>query len=351
MPFWKGDSPGRPLEYGRAIGALCRTLREMPRNEAMQLLIQKHSLTERAAINLLQYLDDQVEAVGVVPDDRTIVVERYMDEMGDWRVCILSHFGSKVHAPWAMAIEAMLRRESDVEVDLLWTDDGIVVRFPEADDPPPIELVLPDPDEVEELVVRQLGGSALFGGRFREAAGRALLFPRRYPGQRTPLWQQRRKAADLLQAAGQYGSFPIILEAYRECLRDVFDMPALVELLREVRRRTVRTVAVTTRTPSPFAATLLFNYVANFMYEYDESISQRRALALSVDQNQLRELLGEEGLRELLDPDALEELELSLQHLTPERHARHPDALHDMLLRLGDLSLEEIAARVTATPR
>jgi ATP-dependent Lhr-like helicase len=358
MPFWHGDRAARPLEFGRAIGALCRTLREVPRAEALQTLTQKHSLTEGAARNLMQYLDEQAEATGVLPDDRTLVVERYLDEMGDWRVCLLSPFGSRVHAPWAMAISAMIAERSDVEVDILWTDDGIVARFPEADEPPPVEIMIPDPDEVEDQVIRQLatggaveGGmnssSALFASRFREAAGRALLLPRRYPGQRSPLWQQRKRSADLLRAAAQYRSFPIILEAYRECLRDVFDMPALIELLREVRRRTVRTVAVTTRSPSPFASALMFNYVASFIYGGDAPLAERRAQALAVDQSQLRELLGEVELRELLDPEALDTLELQLQHLTEERRARHPDALHDLLIRLGDLDLDEVRSRVS----
>jgi ATP-dependent Lhr-like helicase len=358
MPFWHGDRAGRPLGFGRAIGALCRELRSVPEEQAIQRLIERHDLTEVAARNLLQYLEDQFEAAGVVPDDRTIVVERTLDEMGDWRVCLLSPFGSKILAPWAMAIAAMVRDAADPEIDILWTDDGIVARFPEADEPPAAEAVIPDPDEVEDLVIRQLGAggsarqmavgappTALFASRFREAAARALLLPRRHPGRRAPLWQQRKRAADLLAATAKYGSFPIILEAYRECLRDVFDMPALIELLRQVRRREVRVATVTTRAPSPFAASLMFNYVANFIYEGDSPLAERRAQALLVDPAQLRDLLGEAELRELLDPDALEQLELQLQHLTPERQARHPDALHDLLLRLGDLSLEEIRAR------
>ena len=358
MPFWHGDSPGRPLEFGRAIGALCRTLRELPRAQALNLLMERHALTEGAARNLLQYLDDQAEAAGLVPDDRTLVVERYMDEMGDWRICLLSPFGSKVHAPWAMAIGAMVRERTDLEIDILWTDDGIVARFPEADEPPPIEAIIPDPDEVEELVIRQLGAggsarqsgggapaNALFASKFREAAGRALLLPKKRPGQRAPLWQQRKKAQELLQAAAGFGSFPMILETYRECLRDVFDMPALIELLREIRRRSIRVVPVNTRAPSPFAASLLFNYVANFIYEGDSPLAERRAQVLSVDPGQLRELLGEVELRELLDADALEQLELQLQHLTPERKVRNPDGLHDLLIRLGDLSYEDVLAR------
>jgi ATP-dependent Lhr-like helicase len=362
MPFWHGESAGRPLEFGKAIGALTRTLRSLPYDEAMELLKTKHSLDESAARNLLQYLEDQVEAAGAAPDDRNIVVESYRDEMGDWRVCILSPFGGKVHAPWAMAIGAMVRDRSDFEVDILWTDDGIVVRFPETDEPPDVEWVLPDPEEVEDLVIRQLsaggGGAheahqgapvnALFASRFREAAARALLLPRRHPGQRAPLWQQRKRAADLLKATSKFGSFPIVLETFRECLQDVFDMPALVSLLTELRSREIRVIPVTTRTPSPFAAALMFNYVANFIYEGDSPLAERRAQALLVDPSQLRELLGEAELRELLDADALEALELYLQHLTPERTAKHADGLHDLLIRLGDLSHGELMARVTS---
>ncbi|MCC2672835.1 MAG: putative ATP-dependent helicase lhr, partial [Armatimonadetes bacterium] len=368
MPFWHGDSASRPLEFGRAIGALSRTLRELMERggpptdgvePAARHLMEHHDLTEGAARNLLQYLRDQLDAAGALPDDRTIVVERYMDEMGDWRVCILSPFGGKVHGPWAMAIGAMIRERTDLEMDIVWTDDGIVVRLPESDEPPPIDAVIPDPDEVEDLVIRQLavggGGAravgtssvptALFASRFREAAARALLLPRKHAGQRAPLWQQRKRAADLLHATAQYGAFPIILETYRECLRDIFDIPALVQLLREIRRRDIRTVAVTSKSPSPFAASLMFNYVTNFMYEGDAPMAERRAQALMIDQSRLRDLLGEIDLRELLDGDALEALELDLQHLAEDRRARHADGLHDLLIRLGDLSHAEMLAR------
>ena len=359
MPFWHGESAGRPLEFGRAIGALTRTLRELSDEDAHKLLVEKHMLDELAAKNLIQYLRDQEAAAGAVPDDKTIVIESYKDDMGDWRVCILSPFGSKVHAPWAMAIGAIVREMTDYEIDVLWTDDGIVVRFPEADEPPSAETVIPDPDEVEDLVIRQLGAGgaarqsgqgapavALFASRFRENAARALLLPRKFPGQRAPLWQQRKRSAELLQATIKYGGFPIILETYRECLRDVFDMPALQELLRDIRTRAVRVVPVTTRTPSPFAAALMFNYVANFIYEGDAPLAERRAQALSVDPSQLRELLGDVELRELLDADSLTELELYLAHLTPERAARHADGLNDLFIRLGDLSRAEIESRV-----
>lgn len=349
MPFWKGEGLGRSRVLGEAVGRLCRTLRDLVRrggrSEAMQFLQETHRLTPRGARNLLEYLADQERAAGVVPDDRTLVVERYLDDLGDWRVCILSPFGGRVHAPWALAIRARLREERGIEVETIWADDGIVVRFPESEEPPAGEWLLLDPDELDGLVVRQLGQSAHFAARFREAAGRALLLPRRYPGHRTPLWQQRRKAGDLLQAAAEYGSFPLILEAYRECLQDDFDLPALRELLVQIRQRSVRVVTIDSRSPSPFAAALLFGYVARFMYEGDAPLAELRAQALTVDPAHLRELLGEVELYELLDHDALEDLERELQCLVERRSIRTADGLHDLLLRLGDLAGTEIAAR------
>jgi len=355
MPFWRGERAGRTLEFGQAIGALTRKVRSLPEAEAIRLLREKHDLDERAAANLLQYLHDQVEATGAVPDDRTIVVERYLDEMGDWRMCILSPFGSKVHAPWALAIGAAIRRGGDGvrSADALWTDDGIVVRVPEAEEAPSVHLVLPDPDEVESVVTQELGAGGerasgqnpLFAARFREAAARALLLPRRAPGRRSPLWQQRKRAAELLAAASAYPSFPILLEAHRECLQDVFDLPALVDVLRAVRSRAIRVVTADTRVPSPFASALLFSYVGNFIYEGDAPLAELRAQALTVDLARLRELLGQADLRELLDPEAVSVLERRLQCLEPDRQARHPDTVHDLLLRLGDLTREELRER------
>ena len=362
MPFWHGESVGRPVEFGKAIGALTRKLRELPHDNGVRVLMQEHALSKGAALNLLQYLQDQSAVTGVLPDDRTVVVESYRDEMGDWRVCILSAFGARVHAPWAMAIGALLRESSEAEVDILWTDDGIVIRLPDSDEPPPVDLFLPDPDEIEDLVIKQLGAGggarqsgqgspavAMFASRFREAAARALLLPRRHPGKRAPLWQQRKRAAELLQATAQFGSFPIILETYRECLRDVFDMQALITLLRDLKSRQIRVETVTTQIPSPFAASLMFNYVANFIYEGDAPLAERRAQVLSVDPAQLRDLLGEVSLRELLDADTLDGIERNLQFLTPERAVKHADGLHDMLLRIGDLSTDEIRARCIGT--
>jgi len=347
-PFWKADRGARPVELGRAIGRLTRELLSAPRAKAVARLRGEHALDARAAENLVAYLEEQREATGALPDDQTLVLERTRDEMGDWRLCILSPWGGRVHAPWSMALEARLRAAGEAEVESIWSDDGIVVRLPESERPPEAAALLPEPEEIEDLVVRELGGTSLFAAHFREAAGRALLLPRRRPGQRTPLWMQRKRAADLLGVAARYPSFPIVLEAYRECLKDVFDLPALVDLARRVRRREVRLVTVDTSAPSPFSASLLFGYVANYLYEGDAPLAERRAQALSVDQRQLRELLGEAELRELIDRRALGDLELSLQALDPAHRAKNPDRLHDLLLRLGDLTLEEVAARVEA---
>jgi ATP-dependent Lhr-like helicase len=345
IPFWKAESGERTVPFGREIGRLVRELRTAPRNDAVNTLTTKHDLDRRAAENLLQYLDDQAEATVAVPDDRTIVVERVVDELGDWRVCVLTPFGGRIHAPWAMAVTARVRAELAIDVETMWSDDGFIIRFPETDAPPPSELVIPDPDEVEALVIRQLGASSLFAAKFREASARALLLPRMRVDRRTPLWQQRKRAYDLLQVASRFGSFPILLEAYRECLRDIFDVPSLIETLKLIRERSIRVVIADTRKPSPFAASLLFRYVANFIYDGDAPLAERRAQALSIDQSQLRSLLGEPELRELLDPAAIEQTELELQHLDERHKAKSLDAIHDLLLRIGDLTSSEIEAR------
>lgn len=345
MPFWKGEGPGRPVELGMAIGKLVRELRQRPRAEALAALAADHGLDAMASANLMQYLDDQDKAAGAVPDDRTIVIEQSRDDLGDWRIAVLSPLGSRVHAPWAMAVTARIRDEAGVDVEVMWSDDGFVVRYPDGERLPHPALLLPDPDEVEGLVVRQLGSTAMFAARFREAAGRALLLPRRRPGARAPLWQLRKRASDLLAVAARFGSFPIILETYRECLRDIFDLPALSDVLARVRSRAIRVVHVESATPSPFSASLLFGYVANYIYDGDAPLAERRAQALSVDQAQLRELIGDTELRDLLDAGALESLEADLQHRPERFHARSTDAVHDLLLRLGDLSRDEIALR------
>ena len=351
MPFWRADAAERTVPFGAEIGRLIREIREMKPPEAVRRLKEQHDLDEMAARNFLQYLDDQHAATGAVPDDRTLVIERVVDDLGDWRVCVLTPFGGKIHAPWAMAVTAKVRRELAIDVETMWSDDGFIVRFPETDLPPRAELVMPDVEEVEELVIRQLGASSLFAAKFREAAARALLLPRHRPQGRAPLWQQRKRAYDLLQVASQFGSFPIILEAYREVLRDVFDVPALVEILKRLRDRTIRVVVADTEKPSPFAGSLLFRYVANFLYDGDAPLAERRAQALAIDQAQLRELLGEPELRELLDADALAQVELELQHLDERHKAKSVDALHDLLLRLGDMTEEEVAARYIPSPQ
>jgi ATP-dependent helicase Lhr and Lhr-like helicase len=349
MPFWKGDGPGRPLEFGRRIGALVRELRGLPKPAALTRLVAEHDLDPGAAENLMQFLADQEAATGSVPDDRTVVIERCRDELGDWRVCVLTPFGSRIHIPWAMAVSARIRAAGGPEVETLWSDDGFVLRFPDTDEPPNPDWFLVESAEAMALVLRQLGSTALFAGRFREAAGRALLLPRRRADARSPLWQLRKRSYDLLSVASCYPKFPLLLEAYRECLRDVFDMPALIETLRAIEQRQLRVHVVETRKPSPFAASLLFSYVANFLYDGDAPLAERRAQALTIDQEQLRELLGEADLRELLDADAIAEVEETAQCLTESYRARSADGIHDLCLRLGDLSREELARRV-ATP-
>jgi ATP-dependent helicase Lhr and Lhr-like helicase len=349
MPFWHGDRPGRPLELGLAIGRLVRELRDLPKGAAVTRLVTEHDLDRTAAENLIEYLGDQERATGAVPDDRTLVVERYRDELGDWRVCVLAPLGGQVLAPWAMAATARIRDRLGLDVETMWSDDGFVVRFPDADEPPDPALLLPPPDEAEGLLVRELGGTALFAARFREVAARSLLLPRRRPGARTPLWQQRKKASDLLAVAARFGSFPALLETYRECLRDQFDVPALVDVLGRVASQAMHVTTVNTDTPSPFASSLLFAYTANFIYDGDAPLAERRAQALLVDQSQLRDLLGDIDLRELLDAGIIAEVEAQLQRTDPRYRARSADGIHDLLLQVGDLAREEVAAR-SATP-
>ena len=332
VPFWKGEGVGRPFELGEKIGRASRELVARSDESALTHLRDDYHLDPRAAQNLLTFLREQAAATGVVPSDRSIVVERFRDEIGDWRVCILTPFGGRVHAPWGMALTARLRDSLGLEAQSIWSDDGIALHLPEADAPPSLADLLIGPDEIEELVVAEVGQTALFGSRFRENAARALLIPRRRPGQRTPLWQQRLKAQNLLQVARKYGSFPIVLETYRECLQDVFDLPALKNILRGLQTRELDLVEVETASASPFASSLLFDYVATYMYEDDTPPAERRAQALSLDRDLLRELLGQEELRELIDPDALAEVEKQLRG-----EPRDPDELHDVLRRRGDL--------------
>ncbi|MEZ5297104.1 MAG: hypothetical protein R2697_12755 [Ilumatobacteraceae bacterium] len=318
MPFWHGDRPGRPLELGRALGASCATCANSRRrgDRTARARVRADPL---AARNVVSYLAEQSAATGVVLDDRTIVVERFRDEIGDWRVCVLSPFGTPVHAPWAMAIERRLVDQFDLPVETMWGDDGIVIRLPEAADHIDADVFRIDPDEIDELVMSSLPQTSLFSARFRECAGRALLLPRRRPDQRTPLWQQRQRAADLLTVASKYPTFPILLETSRECLQDVFDVPALKEVLTQLQSRQVWLVQVDTASSSPMASSLLFNWIAQYMYEGDAPLAERRAAALALDRDLLRELLGAEELRELLDLGVLADVELELQRLTDGR--------------------------------
>jgi ATP-dependent Lhr-like helicase len=342
VPFWKGDGIGRPKELGVEIGAFARTALELPASE----LERRYHLDPLAAANLLDFLREQQDATRVIPSDRTIVVERFRDEIGDWRLCVLSPYGGRVHAAWALALSARLRDELGLESDAIWSDEGIIVHLPDADEPPGADVVLLEPDALEDLVVAELGSSALFGARFRENAARALLIPRAYPGRRTPLWQQRLKAQSLLEVARRYADFPIVLETYRECLRDVLDVPGLHELLTKLHTRELSLVEVETPVASPFASALLFDYVATYMYEGDTPNAERRAAALSLDRELLRELLGQDELRELIDPGALESVEDDLQHRSERTRAGSSDELAEVLRRVGDLTLGEARERV-----
>ncbi|MEV6262007.1 DEAD/DEAH box helicase [Streptomyces sp. NPDC051784] len=386
LPFWKGDQLGRPLELGRALGAFLREVGALSDEDA-RLRLLAAGLDGWAADNVLSYLDEQRRACGHVPDDRTVLVERFRDELGDWRIVVHSPFGAQVHAPWALALSARISERYGVDAQVMHADDGIVLRLPDADlmgldlldfdpaqtdqadqadasagsarpglgspasgpggDQPPVSAtdVVFDQGEISDLVTEQVGGSALFASRFRECAARALLLPRRSPGKRTPLWQQRQRASQLLQVASEFGSFPIVLEAVRECLQDVFDVPGLTELMGDLESRRVRLVEVTTPEPSPFARSLLFGYVAQFLYEGDSPLAERRAAALSLDSHLLAELLGRAELRELLDADVLGELERELQWLTDDRKIKDTEGVADLLRVLGPLTTAELAER------
>lgn len=379
LPFWKGDQLGRPLELGRALGAFLRELGGLSPEEVRQRLLAA-GLDTWAVDNVLSYIDEQRRACGHVPDDRTILVERFRDELGDWRVVVHSPFGAQVHAPWALALSARLAERYGMDAQVMHADDGIVLRLPDADmmgldlldfdpaqdsaqdpgaaplppantaldsDQPPVGAadVAFDKGEIEQIVTDQVGGSALFASRFRECAARALLLPRRSPGKRTPLWQQRQRAAQLLQVASEFGSFPIVLEAVRECLQDVFDVPGLTEVMSDLEARRIRLVEVTTPEPSPFARSLLFGYVAQFLYEGDSPLAERRAAALSLDSHLLAELLGRAELRELLDAEVLTELEQELQWLAEDRRIKDIEGVADLLRVLGPLTDSELAER------
>ena len=348
LPFWHGDAPGRPLELGRAVGAFIRTIGGMDQQTAINTLIEQYRLDPWAASNLAGFIEEERAATGVLPTDRTIVVERFRDEIGDWRVAVLTPFGARVHAPWALAARHRYRERHGTAVDMIWADDGILFRFPDVDEPPDTQELLIEPEEIEETLLAEVADSALFASRFREAAARSLLLPKRRPGTRTPLWQQRRRAASLLEVAKKHGTFPVVLETYREVLQDHFDLPALNEVLSDVSRRRTRVAQVDLAGPSPFASSLTFDFVAAFMYEYDAPVAERRAMALTLDRSLLAELLGEPAFRDLLDAEVIGSVEDELQHRSDERRARSQDGLHDLLRDLGPLPAGEIAERTTS---
>ncbi len=345
MPFWRGDGPGRPVELGRALGAFVRQVGAMKQDEAVDWLQEQAQLDANAAVNLAAYIFEQKSHTHSLPTDRSITVERFRDELGDWRVCILSPFGARLHAPWSMALQQLLSTRSGFEVQVMYTNDGIVIRFADVEELPELENLMPDADELEDLVTAQLAHTALFAGLFRENAVRSLLLPRRRPGQRTPLWSQRLKSQNLLAAVRKYANFPIVLETYRQALSDTFDIAALGDLLRDIQSRRVRVHEVETHTASPFARSLVFAYVAAYIYEQDSPLAERKAQALTLDRQLLGELLGQAELRELIDPDVMREVEAELQQLVEDRRARDADEIHDLLRRLGDLSEDEISRR------
>jgi len=345
LPFWKGDGLGRPVELGRAVGAFQRELSTASPADA-ELRCVEAGLDAWATNNLLSFLAEQKTATGYVPTDRTLVVERFRDELGDWRVILHSPYGMQIHSPWALAVQARVRERYGIDAGAMAADDGIIVRIPDTESQPPGgELFVFEPQELDELVTNEVGGSALFASRFRECAARALLLPKYNPDKRSPLWQQRQKASQLLDVARKYPSFPIILETIRECLQDVYDLPALDEIAKQIEQRSIRIVEAATETASPFARSLLFGYVAAFMYEGDSPLAERRAAALSLDTGLLAELLGRAELRELLDPAVIERVELQLQRLDPERRVRGVEGVADLLRLLGPLDVEEVAAR------
>jgi ATP-dependent Lhr-like helicase len=349
LPFWRGDGVGRPAELGEALGAFTGELAGLDRDD-FDNRCAALGFDEYATENLWRLLDDQRSATTVVPTDATLLVERFRDELGDWRIILHSPYGLRVHGPLALAVSLRLAERYDIDEKPTASDDGIVVRLPDTDEAPPgAELFVFDADEIEPIVTDEVGGSALFASRFRECAARALLLPRRHPGKRSPLWHQRQRAAQLLGVARKYPDFPIVLEAVRECLQDVYDVPTLTTLMSRIAQRRVRVVEVETMTPSPFAASLLFGYVGAFMYEGDSPLAERRAAALSLDSTLLAELLGRVELRELLDPEVIAATGRQLQHLSPDRAARDAEGVADLLRLLGPLSEDEVATRSTAT--
>ena len=341
LPFWLGDQVGRPAELGMAIGQFRRAVTANP-----TVVAEVEKLDSYAQDNLVKFVLEQQEATGIVPDEKTLLLERFKDEVGDWRVVLHTPYGRGVNAAWALAVGARITAETGIDAQAVSSDDGIVLRLPEADTEPSAALFVIDPDEIEAIVTEQVGNSALFASRFRECAARGLLLPRKNPGKRAPLWQQRQRAAQLLDVARQYPSFPIVLETVRECLQDVYDLPALTQLLTELKTSRVRITEVTTQHPSPFAASILFNYTGAFIYNDDNPLAERRAAALALDPELLAKLLGSVELQELLDSQIIAEVDAQLRRITPDRQARNFEELADALRLLGPIPTAKLSAHV-----
>ena len=351
LPFWHGDRMGRPYALGVQTGAFTRALSSLDATDsaAARQQLEQLGLDTWAVDNLLAYLREQRESTGAVPSDTRMIVERHRDELGDWRVVLHSPLGYGVHAPWALAVRARIEERYGVDASVMASDDGLILRLPAMEDVPPgADLFLFDPDELEAIVTERVGDSALFASRFRENAARALLLPRRDPGKRTPLWQQRQRAAQLLDVARKYPDFPVLLETARECLQDVYDVPALVQVHRSLQSRAVSMLEVETNDPSPFARTLLFEYVAEHLYDGDAPAAERRAAALSLDPALLAELLGSSGLRDLLDPAVLVQTQQRLQRTGERYRACGVEGVADLLRQLGPLSARELSLRLRA---
>ncbi|MBP9086024.1 MAG: DEAD/DEAH box helicase [Kofleriaceae bacterium] len=353
MPFWRGENAMRPIEFGQRMGVTLGRLTELTGDAARAYAQADLQLDASVADALIEYVNEQA-ARSAVPTDRRIVVEPSRDEFGDWRICVLSPLGAKVLAPWAIVAQAQGRAALGVDLDVLWTNDGFVVRVPAGTAMLDADLaaglvpawLLPKPDGVIDQLTGILAESSIFAARFREAASRALLLPRKLPGQRTPLWQIRKKSQDLLRGAQRIVDFPILVETYRKCLTDVFDTAALRRLLSEIADGTINVTLRPVATPSPFANALLFGYVAAFMYEGDAPAAERRAQALAIDPNRLRELMGELDLRTLLSAEVIDAVMRMVQQR--DRVPVTLDATHDLLLRLGDQSAAELATRSPA---
>ena len=359
LPFWVGDAEGRPAELAPVIGAARRGWGKGGEDDVRTASF----LDDNTRTNLDTFYAEQREATQVVPDERTILIERFHDEVGDWRVVVHTPWGRSVNAPWALAIGATLSRHSGIDAMAVAGDDGIVLRLPYTEDPPGVELLTGGAGGVQDTgsggsvdtapvvneVTDAVGSSALFAGRFRECAARSLLLPRRNPGKRQPLWQQRQRASQLLDIARPHPEFPVMVETMRECLRDVYDLPALEKVVGAVGSRRMRVAEITTDAPSAFAESLLFSYTGAFLYEGD---SAERAAALSVDPALLAAVLGQRGEGLELDPAVVEEIVASLQWLASGRQARSAEQVVDMLRALGPLTPEEVARRIdpSATP-